>query len=304
MSQALLRTELAGLPCVRGKVRDVYDLGDGRLLFIATDRISAFDWIMPEGIPDKGRVLTAISAFWFGKLGSELGCPNHLISTRIEDAGLPLDAATEDDLRGRSMIVQKTRIVPFECVVRGYLSGSGWKDYRATGAVCGIELPGGLRESARLDPPIFTPATKAQTGHDENVPYTRMAEALGDSLASRLRELALDLYGRARVYAESRGLILADTKFEFGTDPADPARVILADEILTPDSSRYWPADLYEPGRPQPSFDKQYLRDWLETTDWDKASPPPHLPEEVITHTRAKYLECYERLTGSSFRVE
>ncbi len=296
MSAALLETSLSGLPKRQGKVRDVYDLGNGRLLIVATDRISAFDWVMPNGIPDKGRVLTAISAFWFDFLRG----PNHLLSTNIDDAGLELDEASWATLRGRSMIVKKAEVVPFECVVRGYLSGSGWKEYRASGTVCGARLPEGLRESDRLEKPIFTPATKAETGHDENVPVSFLAERLGDDLARKLEAASLGVYEQGRRHAVARGLILADTKFEFGIDP-ETRDLILVDEVLTPDSSRYWPADDYKPGGPQPSFDKQFVRDWLETTGWDKASPPPALPEDVVAKTREKYVDAYERLTGQPF---
>jgi phosphoribosylaminoimidazole-succinocarboxamide synthase len=293
VSDALLETSLEGLPARRGKVRDVYDLGDDRLLFIATDRISAFDWVMPVGIPDKGRVLTGLSLFWFRKLDVR----NHLISAEIDDAGLNRSVDVRESLLGRSMIVRKLQVVPFECVVRGYLSGSGWKVYRASGSVCGIKLPPGLIESDRLHPPIFTPATKAETGHDENVPFARMAEVVAE--AKELRRLSLKMYDSASNYARSKGLILADTKFEWGVD--DERVPVLVDEALTPDSSRYWPADRYKPGGPQPSFDKQFVRDWLESTGWDKASPPPALPEDVVARTREKYIEAYETLTGQPF---
>ena len=290
---ALLESNLEGLPVRRGKVRDVYDLGDGRLLIVATDRISAFDWVLPTGIPDKGRILTALSAWWFR---SAVAHGNHMISDRIEDAGLDLPAATRKALAGRSMIVRKAYVVPFECVVRGYLSGSAWAEYRSKGTVCGEPLPPGLVESQAIDP-IFTPATKAVSGHDENVPLSRMAEALGSGLALGLKESSLDVYRAAAGYARERGLILADTKFEWGLDKK-AREVFLVDEALTPDSSRYWPAEGYEAGRPQPSFDKQYVRDWLTASGWDKASPPPPLPNEVVTRTRAKYIEAYTILTG------
>ena len=268
---ALLETSLPGLPKRRGKVRDVYDLGDDRLLIVATDRISAFDWVMPNGIPDKGRVLTALSAFWFGRLKGH----HHFISTNLADSGLTLPHETRKALEGRSMIVRKAEVVPFECVVRGYLSGSGWKEYRTTGMVCGERLPAGLVESSRLDRPIFTPATKAESGHDENVQFAQMAEAVDDfqGLAKGIRAMSLETYSEARSYVESRGLILADTKFEVGFIAGKGLGFV--DEILTPDSSRYWPADQLQSRRPQPSFDKQFVRDWLETTGWDKASPPP-----------------------------
>ena len=298
MAEALLETALKGLPVRRGKVRDVYDLGGDRLLFVATDRISAFDWVMPNGIPDKGRVLTGLSAVWFDRLSGVWG--NHVLSADIDDAGLALDPETRSALSGRSMVVKKAEVFPFECVVRAYLSGSGWKEYRASGSVCGVELPPGLSESDRLPEPIFTPATKADSGHDENVPFARMAEALGKPLALMLRENSLGVFGQASGYAEARGFILADTKLEWGRDPAN-GELLLVDEVLTPDSSRYWPADRYRPGGPQPSFDKQFVRDWLETTGWDKSSPPPRLPDDVVARTREKYVDAYETLTGRPF---
>jgi len=293
---ALLETRLPGLPVRRGKVRDVYELGGGRLLIVATDRISAFDWVLPNGIPDKGRVLTALSAFWFARTGVR----HHMLSTDPDEAGLDLDPATREALRGRSMVVAKAEVIPFECVVRGYLSGSAWREYRERGTVCGEKLPSGLRESDRIDRPIFTPATKAEAGHDENVPFGVMAEALGEPLAARLAAASVDLYLSAAALAADRGLILADTKFEWAWDGA-AGELILVDEALTPDSSRYWPAARYRPGGPQPSFDKQYVRDWLERTGWDKASPPPALPPEVVAQTRARYIEAYERLTLAPF---
>jgi phosphoribosylaminoimidazole-succinocarboxamide synthase len=288
---------LGGLPSRRGKVREIYDLGDDRLLIVATDRISAFDWVLPRDIPDKGRVLNGLSAFWFGRIGA---CRNHLISTEIGDAGLDLSADDSATLEGRSMIVRKADVVPFECVVRGYLSGSAWREYRETGSVCGERLPEGLVESDRLEHPIFTPATKAESGHDENVPFARMAGAIGDVQAKLLASLSVEIYRRASEYAETRGLILADTKFEWGWDRRT-GELLLVDEALTPDSSRYWPEADHAPGGPQPSFDKQYVRDWLETTGWDKASPPPPLPDVVVARTRAKYIEAYEILTGRPF---
>lgn len=298
---ALLETAIDGLSCRRGKVRDVYDLGDDRLLIVATDRISAFDWVLPTGVPDKGRVLTQLSAFWF----RELGVRNHLISTELAEAGLSLSAEDQEALAGRVMVVRKAEVVPFECVVRGYLAGSGWKEYRQSGTVCGESLPAGLVESEKLDAPIFTPATKAESGHDENVPFSQMARALEDqgALAEELRAMSLRAYGQAQGVAESRGLILADTKFELGWIEAEPGTRALhfVDEMLTPDSSRYWPSDGYARGGPQPSFDKQFVRDWLERSGWDKASPPPALPVEVVARTRGKYIECYERLTGEAF---
>ena len=282
-------------PVRRGKVRDVYDLGD-RLLLVATDRISAYDWVLPTGIPDKGRVLTALSAFWF----SRLKCDHHLISTDIDDAGLDLPSETRAALDGRVMVGKKCEVIPFECVVRGYLSGSGWREYRRSGTVCGTPLPPSLVESDRLPIPIFTPATKAEAGHDENVSVAFMADAIGQELTATLEAQSLELFAEASRLAESRGLILADTKFEFGRDPRT-GRVLLIDEALTPDSSRYWPRDAYRPGGPQPSFDKQFVRDWLDASGWDKASPPPPLPDDVVAKTRAKYIQAFETLTGQSF---
>ena len=282
-------------PTRSGKVRDVYDLGD-RLLLVATDRISAYDWVLPTAIPDKGRVLTALSASWFARLGVE----HHLIATDVDSAGLDLSDADRAYLDGRVMVTRKCRVVPFECVVRGYLSGSGWREYRQSGTVCGERLPAGLVESSRIDPPIFTPATKAEAGHDENVSTAALAEALGADLADALRDLSLRIYRSAAEHAEGRGLILADTKFEFGHDLAD-GRLLLIDEALTPDSSRYWPRAEYRPGGPQPSFDKQFVRDWLDASGWDKASPPPALPADVVDATRAKYIQAYEILTDQPF---
>jgi phosphoribosylaminoimidazole-succinocarboxamide synthase len=270
----------------------VYDFGD-RLLIVATDRISAFDWILPNGIPDKGRVLTQISRFWFDKLQ----VPHHLLS--MNPADVPLPAGTDVSLlEGRSMVVRKTSVFPIECVMRGFLSGSGWKEYRSHQTVCGLALPPGLRESDRLVEPIFTPATKAETGHDENISFERMSAIIGLEQAEHLRQFSRQVYAAAAEFAVTRGIIIADTKFEFGL--VDD-QVILIDEVLTPDSSRFWPADQYQAGGPQPSFDKQFVRDWLETTSWDKNSPPPELPDEVIQRTREKYIEAYERLTGTPF---
>jgi phosphoribosylaminoimidazole-succinocarboxamide synthase len=295
MSQSVvLQTALAGFPVRRGKVRDVYDLGD-RLLLVSTDRISAFDWVLPSGIPDKGRVLTQLSAFWFTLLEE----PNHLITTDVEAMGLPPEA-DRAELAGRTSLVRKTEVVPIECVVRGYLAGSGWKEYRERGTVCGITLPPGLVESSVLAEPIFTPATKAQTGHDENVSFERTAEIVGQQTAEELRGRSIALFKRGASYALERGIVIADTKFEWGQVDG---KLILIDEVLTPDSSRFWPADQYQPGRSQPSFDKQFVRDWLETTSWDKNSPPPSLPDDVIVNTRRKYVDAYERLTGRAFSV-
>ncbi|MCA9239820.1 MAG: phosphoribosylaminoimidazolesuccinocarboxamide synthase, partial [Planctomycetales bacterium] len=260
-SECVLSTNLSAWPVRRGKVRDVYDLGE-QVLLVATDRISAYDWVLPTAIPDKGRVLTQTSVFWFDRLNTQ----HHLLTADVSRMGLPADV-DDQQLAGRSMLCRKTQVVPFECVVRGYLSGSAWKEYQATGAVCGIALPAGFRESERLPAPIFTPATKAESGHDENVPFERMAADLGAPLASELRARSIDLYQQGAQHAAQCGILIADTKFEFGQ--ADGA-LILIDEVMTPDSSRFWPADQYEPGKPQPSFDKQYVRDWLSSTDWDK----------------------------------
>jgi phosphoribosylaminoimidazole-succinocarboxamide synthase len=290
----ILETSLPGLPARRGKVRDVYDLGN-RLLLVSTDRLSAFDWVLPTGIPDKGRVLTQVAAFWFDRLDE----PNHLITTDVEQMDLPA-GVDRRVLAGRCTLCRKTEVVPIECVVRGYLSGSGWKEYQEGGAVCGIRLPAGLAESARLPEPIFTPATKAATGHDENIPFSRVVEIVGRVLAEELRRRSIEIFTRGTRHAQQRGIIIADTKFEFGQVDDE---LLLIDEVLTPDSSRFWPADQYAPGRSQPSFDKQFVRDWLTASGWDRNSPPPALPEEVVTKTRAKYVEAYERLTGKKFQV-
>ena len=289
----VLATNLAGLtPFVRGKVRDVYDLGD-KLLLVATDRISAFDWIMPTGIPDKGRILTQLSAFWF----ELLGVPDHVITTDIGAIDLP-PGTDPRELAGRSTIVRKCEVVPVECVVRGYLEGSGWKEYRQSQTVCGLALPPGLVQCSRLPQPIFTPATKEASGHDQNIAFEQMAATVGAETADELRRRSIEIYTRAAEHALSRGIIIADTKFEFGWSGGE---LILIDEVLTPDSSRFWPADQFEPGHAQPSFDKQFLREWLETTLWDKNSPPPELPAEIVARTREKYIEAYERLTGRTF---
>jgi phosphoribosylaminoimidazole-succinocarboxamide synthase len=284
---------LSGLaPHRQGKVRDIFDLGDC-LLMVATDRISAFDYVLGSGIPDKGRVLTQLSAFWFDRTAGIV--PNHLITTNVDEYPAALRQFV-DVLAGRSMLVRKTNPVPIECVARGYLSGSGWKEYQASGSVCGIALPAGLRESDRLPEPIFTPATKATTGHDVNVSEAEAAKHVGAALVRRLRELTLELYAVGAAHAESCGIILADTKFEFGL--TDKTEIILIDEVLTPDSSRYWPRDQYAPGGPQPSFDKQYVRDYLEQIRWNKQPPVPSLPDDVVVRTRQKYIEAYRRLTG------
>jgi len=314
MTEALLTTNLNGLPLVaRGKVRDIYALGDD-LLFVATDRISAFDHVLGSGIPDKGRILTQISTFWFEFLKDTVA--NHILATEPEEMAKLLAPFSEQifgetvptsemvaqpifqqQIAGRSMIVRRARMFPVECVVRGYLSGSGWKDYRATGAVCGIRLPEGLRESERLPEPMFTPAAKVNTGgHDENISYAQMEAVVGAEMAAELRRLTLEIYAKASEYAAAKGLILADTKFEFGW--VDGVGVVLADEVLTPDSSRYWPAAEYAPGGAQPSFDKQYVRDYLESIQWNKQAPAPGLPEDVVLRTRQKYLEAFRLLTG------
>ena len=302
----LIRSDIPGVPCRRGKVRDVYDLGD-RLVIVATDRLSAFDWVLPTPIPGKGRLLTQLSLFWFERLG----VPNHLLSTNL--AEMPPPFAGREELTGRTMFVRKASVVPFECVVRGYLAGSGWAEYRKTGAVCGVRLPPGLRESERLPEPIFTPATKAESGHDENVSFDVMATQIGHDLAADLRDRSIDIYRRAAAHAAERGIILADTKFEWGrlvsgewlvVSGEDQSRStthhspILIDEVLTPDSSRFWPADGYAIGSRPASFDKQFVRDWLEASGWDKQSPPPELPSAVVERTAAKYQEAFERLTG------
>jgi phosphoribosylaminoimidazole-succinocarboxamide synthase len=293
LSQPLLETQLDGLSLVRrGKVRDVYAVDDAVIL-VATDRISAFDYVLGSGIPDKGRVLNQLSAFWFARTGNIV--PNHLIATDVSD--YPAAARRfAPQLEGRSMLCRATTPLPVECVARGYLSGSGWKDYRATGEVCGIALPRGLRESDRLPEPIFTPATKAESGHDENISEAAAAAVVGADLLARLKRLTMALYAHGVAHAESKGIILADTKFEFGVT-ADGG-LLLIDELMTPDSSRYWPKDSYHPGGPQPSFDKQYVRDYLESIKWNKQPPVPSLPDDVIANTRAKYLDAYRRLTG------
>jgi phosphoribosylaminoimidazole-succinocarboxamide synthase len=293
MDNTIVReTSLPGLPVHRGKVRDVYDLGD-RVLLVSTDRISAFDWILPTAIPDKGRVLTQIAAFWFKLLGE----PNHLITTDVEQMNLPPEVDRRL-LAGRSTLCRKTEVAPIECVVRGYLAGSGWKEYQQNGMVCGVKLPAGLTESARLPEPIFTPSTKAATGHDENISFEQMVEVVGRDLAEELRRRSLRIFQRGSEYARQRGILIADTKFEFGRIGGE---LLLIDEVLTPDSSRFWPADQYAPGRSQPSFDKQFVRDWLSSTDWDKNSPPPALPDDIVAKTRHKYVEAYERLTDREF---
>jgi phosphoribosylaminoimidazole-succinocarboxamide synthase len=314
MTKALLTTDLGGLSLVaRGKVRDIYSLGED-LLFVATDRISAFDHVLGSGIPDKGRILTQISDFWFEFLEDTVA--NHLLATESTEMAELLEPFAEEifaehlspnqivtqekfkqQIAERSMIVRRARMFPVECVVRGYLSGSGWKDYRANGAVCGIRLPVGLRESERLPEPIFTPAAKVNTGgHDENIAYAQVEEIVGAETAARLRDLTLEIYAKASEYAATKGLILADTKFEFGW--IDGIGIVLADEVLTPDSSRYWPAEGYAPGGAQPSFDKQYVRDYLESIGWNKQEPAPGLPDDVVSRTRQKYMDAFQLLTG------
>jgi phosphoribosylaminoimidazole-succinocarboxamide synthase len=314
MTNALLSTSLGTLPLVaRGKVRDIYTLGDN-LLFVATDRISAFDHVLESGIPDKGRILTQISTFWFEFLGNTIA--NHIVATdssamaeqlvpfadqvfgrKMGAEGILGEPIFQQQIAGRSMIVRKARMFPVECVVRGYLSGSGWKDYQSTGAVCGIELPQELRESEALPEPIFTPAAKINTGgHDENISYSQAESMVGTDIAAELRRVTFNIYGKARDYAATKGLILADTKFEFGW--IDDVGIVLADEVLTPDSSRFWPASAYSPGGAQPSFDKQYVRDYLESVHWNKQAPAPGLTDEVVVRTREKYIEAFRLLTG------
>ena len=281
-----------------GKVRDIYALDDARLLLVASDRISAFDVVLPTPIPDKGRMLTGLARYWFRETERAGIMPNHLLSTEVRD--LPdAYADSADELRGRSMICRRAAVLPVELIVRGYLAGSGWKDYQRTGGVCGIGLPEGLRESDRLPAPVFTPSTKADVGHDENISFEEMAALVGKSMAARARDLALALYLFAASRAEAAGIILADTKFEFGTLPS--GELILIDEVLTPDSSRFWDASVYEPGRSQASYDKQFVRDWLEAQPWDKTAPGPELPAAVVEGTRQRYVEAFERITGGSF---
>jgi phosphoribosylaminoimidazole-succinocarboxamide synthase len=292
MNEPLLELDLPGIPRVKsGKVREMFDLGD-RFLLVASDRISAFDCVMPNGIPRKGEVLTQISHFWFERFTSIV--PNHLLAKASD----PLPAALQpyaEKLKGRSMIVKKAKSLAIECVVRGYLAGSGWAEYKRQQTVCGIKLPAGLKESSELPEPIFTPATKAETGHDENIPFEQAAKIVGQEVAEKVRETSIKLYSAGREYARQRGIIIADTKFEFGTFDG---QIILIDEVLTPDSSRFWPADQYQPGKGQASFDKQFVRDYLETLQWNKTPPAPALPPEVVNKTRDKYLEAYERITG------
>lgn len=293
----LRETNLPDLPLLsRGKVRDVYEVSHDQLLVVATDRLSAFDVVMGEGIPDKGTVLTQLSVFWFDFFRGVV--PHHFLTARVADYPEKL-RRFGNLIEGRSMLVDKAKPFPIECVVRGYLAGSGWKDYKATGAVCGVKLPAGLKESSKLEQPIFTPATKAVTGHDENIPWEEMVERIGGPASEKLRDYSLALYSMARDHAEGRGIVVADTKFEFGLRGNE---IILIDEVLTPDSSRFWPKQRYEPGRPQPSFDKQYVRDFLESLGWNKQPPPPSLPAEVVEKTSEKYREAYRLLTGKALQ--
>jgi len=312
-TEPLLTTSLEGLTLHRrGKVRDVYEIGD-QLLIVATDRISAFDYVLGSGIPDKGKVLTQLSGFWFGRMGDLV--PHHLISMDADSFPEPARRHA-DQLRGRTMLVRRTEPVPIECVARGYLSGSGWKEYQQTGRVCGIQLPPGLRESDRLPEPIFTPATKAESGHDINISEEEAGRLVGADLIAKLKALTLEIYSRGVAHAESKGIIIADTKFEFGLASASPnssrrsaegakadgKEIVLIDEVLTPDSSRFWPRDQYEPGHGQPSFDKQYVRDYLEAIKWNKQPPVPSLPDDVIRRTREKYVEAFRLLSGGDLQ--
>jgi phosphoribosylaminoimidazole-succinocarboxamide synthase len=287
----VLQTSLSRWPVRRGKVRDIYDLG-GELLLVSTDRISAFDWVLPTGIPDKGRVLTQLSAFWFDLLDE----PNQMLSVDVE--ALALSDEDRQLLAGRTMWVRRARVVPIECVVRGYLAGSAWAEYRQSGTVCGIRLPAGLVESSILPEPIFTPATKVESGHDENISFEEMADRIGRRAAEQLRDRSIAVYLRGAEHARERGILIADTKFEWGWWNDE---LILIDEVLTPDSSRFWAADRYQPGQSPPSFDKQFVRDWLSSVGWDKNSPPPPLPDDVVRRTREKYVDAYQRLSGRQF---
>lgn len=291
MSKVLPQSTITTWPVRRGKVRDVFDLGD-QLWLVATDRISAYDWVMPTPIPDKGRLLTQLSAFWFRRLNE----PNHLLSLELPD-DFPADQSREL-YEGRGMIVRKSRVVPIECVVRGYLEGSGWREYQKTGSVAGISLPPGLKQCDRLPEPIFTPATKAESGHDENITYAQMEQIVGADVAAELKRRSLGIYERGAAHALEQGIIIADTKFEWGEYQGE---YILIDEVLTPDSSRFWPAGAYTPGHSQTSFDKQFLREWLDASGWDKNSPPPPLPDDVVHKTREKYIAAYEQLTQCTY---
>lgn len=293
IGQAVCSTIIPGMTPKKGKVRDVYDFGDA-LLLVSTDRISAFDWILPTGIPDKGKILNQTAAFWFEKLD----ITNHFITTDVDQ--MPFPAGTDRAMfAGRSTLCKKTRVIPIECVVRGYLSGSGWKEYQKSGSVCGVTLPSGLRESEKLPEPIFTPSTKADEGHDENISFERTVELVGRETAEAIRDKTIAIFSRGSEFAASRGIIIADTKFEFGVLDGE---IILIDEVMTPDSSRFWPSEKYESGRPQESFDKQFVRDWLLASDWDRNSTPPALPDDIVEKTRAKYVEAYRKLTGLVFK--
>jgi phosphoribosylaminoimidazole-succinocarboxamide synthase len=292
MSSSLALDHLAS-----GKVRELYDAGEGRLLLVASDRISAFDVVLPTPIPDKGRVLTGLSRFWFERTRGLVR--NHMLSVNVPD--FPSEAQGNPDLAGRAMLARRLQMLPIECVVRGYLVGSGWKDYRATGSVCGHALPSGLREADKLPEPLFTPSTKATEGHDANIDRSAGIALVGEGRFDEIERLSIELYRTAADYALERGIIIADTKFEFGVDDQD--RIVIGDEVLTPDSSRFWPVDEYAPGGSPPSYDKQYVRDWLETLDWDKTPPGPEIPADVVAGTRARYVEAYERLTGEPFQV-
>ncbi|MGL6194225.1 MAG: phosphoribosylaminoimidazolesuccinocarboxamide synthase [Thermoguttaceae bacterium] len=288
----ITETAIPGMTPRRGKVRDVYDFGDS-LLLVSSDRISAFDWILPTGIPDKGKVLTKMSLFWFETLGVE----NHLITADVTK--MPFPAGTDlSQFEGRSILCRKGKVVPIECIVRGYLSGSGWNEYKKSGTVCGITLPSGLQESSQLETPIFTPSTKAEEGHDENISFEQMVEIVGKETSDALSEMSINIFSKGSEYARKRGIIIADTKFEFGWING---KLTLIDEVLTPDSSRFWPADKYEPGKSQPSYDKQFVRDWLTQSGWDKNSTPPQLPAEIVEKTREKYVEAYETISGEKF---
>ena len=296
---ALLESNIPGYPLRRGKVRDVYDLGAKGVLLVASDRLSAFDVVLPTGIPDKGKVLTQVSNFWFDFFARTAGLKHHLIATEMKDFPSELQKYAEQ-LRGRAVIARKAKVVPIECIVRGYITGSGWKEYLKSQSICGVSLPAGLKQCAKLPTPIFTPTTKAEAGHDENITFEGAAKQVGESVMTYVRDQSIALYSKADAYARSRGIIIADTKFEWGI-LEEESTPILIDEALTPDSSRFWPADQYEPGHDQPSFDKQYVRNYLETLTWNKTYPGPALPEEVQRNTRAKYVEAYEKLTGKTF---
>ncbi len=292
LSQAICSTSIPGMTPKRGKVRDIYDFGD-TLLLVSTDRLSAFDFVLPTGIPDKGKILNQTAEFWFDRLE----VANHFITSDVDQMPLP-DGTDREQFRGRSTLCKKAKIVPIECVVRGYLAGSGWKEYQKSQTVCGVSLPAGLRQCEKLPEPIFTPSTKAEEGHDENISFEKMVDLVGKEVSETLRDRALDIFTRGSDYASKRGIIIADTKFEFGVLDGE---IILADEVLTPDSSRFWPSASYEPGRDQDSFDKQFVRNWLLASDWDRKSTPPALPEDIVEKTREKYVEAFKKLTGRVF---